>query len=245
MKKLTAHLLIAAMAVGVMGFSVASAAPTLTTNLSVRPKTFYPIVHDGHRDYVTIRYKSNLMAHHVLRIKKGSGGVILTRDFGNKKGAHTWGWWGKNDEGNVVKPGAYRAVLRSQAGNKTRKHTVWVRVKTATVTRSTTITKRGNHESSRRKSGNCHFFQSSYYNELTLDCWGGNYAQARYGFHIKPNAFDIRWGERGSVHCCSPGHIYRNASRYGDLVRVTITATNWRQYVIKKVWVAYRYRKQI
>lgn len=145
----------------------------------------------------------------------------------------------------VVQPGAYRAVLRSQAGNHIRKDTVWVRVKTATVTRSASITKRGNHESSRGKSGNCHINQYSYSNELVLDCWGGNYALARYGFHIRPNAFDIRWGERGTVHCCSPGHIYRNAARNGNLVRVTITATDWRQYVIKKVWVSYKYRKQI
>lgn len=91
MKKLMAHILVAMLAVGAMNLSVAWAAPILSTNLSAQPQEFYPIVHDGYRDHVTFRYKSNVIAHHVLRIKKGSGGVILTRDFGKRKGIHRWG----------------------------------------------------------------------------------------------------------------------------------------------------------
>jgi hypothetical protein len=102
--------------------------------------------------------------------------------------------------------------------------------------------RRGVDTSRRANRGSCHF--SSLSGDLTLDCWGGRYALAKYTFGLPGDARDVHHSDRGSVGCCNfGGKISRswNTTRNGNLAYL-VRVTGWRAYTVRRVRVSYETR---
>jgi hypothetical protein len=109
--------------------------------------------------------------------------------------------------------------------------------------RTFTKSRYGIDTSSRSKSGNCFFRGDSWTGWLTLDCWGGSYARARYRFNLPEDARNITRTIRGSTGCCS----YNNSTVSRSWARntATVIVTNWRAYTIKRVKIEYEHRVRV
>ena len=99
-----------------------------------------------------------------------------------------------------------------------------------------TKARRGVDTSSRDKSGTCYF--RAFFGDLTLDCWGGAFATARYSFGLPSDARRISRHIRGTFGCCSNGRVTRSWS--GN--RATVTVTNWRSFTVERVSVHYQHK---
>jgi hypothetical protein len=109
--------------------------------------------------------------------------------------------------------------------------------------RTFTKSRYGTNTSSRSKSGSCYFRGDSWTGWLTLDCWGGSYARARYRFSLPDDARNITRTIRGSTGCCAFTNSTVRRSWSGN--RATVTVTNWRAYTIKRVKITYDHRVRV
>lgn len=218
---------------------------------SVSPSTFYPLVRDGHRDTTTMRYYLNQKASVTAIVTKNSTGNRVRRiELGTQfKGRHSWSWNGRNNNGDKVRAGGYTITISGRNAESSRDSVSRrVTVDTATVTRRVTKKKWGD-EGARATSGNCYATRDTYYGTTDLDCWGGNYAKASYGFTLPGNAYDVTWGMNGEKTggdvCCN-GYISRDGTRTSSThFRITATVTGWRAYEVWSARVTYSYKARI
>ena len=143
------------------------------------------------------RFKSLATGRTVRRESLGSRG----------SGYHTWSWNGRKGTGALVNTGRYRHRLGRADGHGDRADTT-VTAATGWVTKSHTLRRSGTNTSSRSASSSCYIRGDS--GVLELDCWGGSYAKATYGFSVPSNAFNVRRSinkQLSSLDLCCDGII--------------------------------------
>lgn len=221
------------------------------TSVSQRHASFYPLVRDRYQDYSHLDWAvqgegSGTWAEYHITDTRGRV-VKSGRPSGNGQGSYHLQWGGRDDDGAKVEPGAYQVTLTATddyglAASVTRK----VKVLTKTVTTKEFVTVTGNRFDSKSKSGNCMFYRDGYSKELTLDCWAGNYAQAKYSLKIPRNAVVTQKYIDGAVSCCDDGLITKTVTRpRAGLIIGVVRVTDWRSYTVWGLNVAYRYQKKL
>lgn len=99
--------------------------------------------------------------------------------------------------------------------------------------------RRGADASETDRKGNCHI--DRLFGDLTVDCWGGRYAEAVYKFNLPGDARHINRSAHGSVQCCDRGHLSKGwVDKGGNDLAYRVVVTGWRAYTIKHVGVSYR-----
>lgn len=98
----------------------------------------------------------------------------------------------------------------------------------------------GTNTSSRSNSSSCYLNRSYYPSSLHLDCWGGAYAQATYGFSLPRDARRITRRIATEAGCCT-GHGGYTSKRWSGNTAV-VRATGWTSIYVKRVSVTYQHR---
>ena len=213
-------------------------------NVTASPQTFYPLVRDGYRDSTAIRWHQNIGANISVEIKSlATGRTVRRQSLGSRgSGYRTWSWNGRKGNGTLVKTGRYRVIVLGQASGHSDRASTTVTVATGWRSKSHTLHRSGTNTSSRSASSSCYI--SGYAGELELDCWGGSYAKATYGFGVPSNAVNIRRsinkGLSSSDLCCS-GSI--SATWSGNVA--TVRVSGWRAVNIYGVTIRYTTRTRI
>lgn len=207
----------------------------------VRPSTFYPTVRDGFKDSVDVTYWVSERADMSYVVRDRDGRKVAARSLGSRGGGvHSFRWNGRDDDGEPVDPDRYRIEVRADNGSITTARTT-VTATSDVVSRRGYKEVRGTDTSRRAKRGNC--FIRGYSGELTLDCWGGAFAHADYGFSVPSNAKNLRYEVRGSQGCCDRGRIDFSGRRVSARrYTVGVHVTYWRAYTVRKVELRYTYQ---
>jgi hypothetical protein len=171
------------------------------------------------------------------------GRVVGEHSGRNSDWGASWTWSGRNRwTGNPVGVGGYNAVLTAVNADTGESDTARVHLTATSDTVVRRITKHlnGNQRGSAAHSSSCYVRPWSYDGTLDLDCWGGRFASAGYGFRIPADASNIDWSVGGSVGCCSRGQITKTGTRtsathYAVRVRVTL----WRAFTVNGVNLTY------
>lgn len=225
-----------------VGFS--AVVPLLSvSNVSASPQTFYPIVRDGYKDITRIEWSQSTASTRVAVIRRSTGKVVRRESLGQlSAGWRGWRWDGRKGDGSTAAIGKYRVVVTVSAGGVQRSASTTVEVATGWRTTTHTLHRSGTNTSSRGTSGSC--FISAYSGVLKLDCWGGNYARASYGFSVPSNATNVRRsiskGLASDDFCCQ-GSI--SATWSGNVA--TVQATGWRAVDVYGVTIKYDIKKRI
>lgn len=188
--------------------------------------TFYPRVIDGFKDKITIEWAVRRDAVTTWYINNSQGqrvrtGTASLDEVGNVMYVR---WNGRNGAGNLVAPGRYRFFVKETSGNQ-EVTSIGMKVATGWVTKTFAIRKSGTQTSSRSTSGPCYIHGSS--GVLTLDCWGGTYAIATWGFSIPRDAFNVSRSintRLSSADICCQGSISKGWT--GN--KAWVKATGWR-----------------
>jgi len=79
------------------------------TNSAVASTTFFPLEHDGHKDFVRFFFRTDVRSRDTIRVTNRRGRVIrrvvLGKLFGER--VHGWKWNGRDGHGHLVRPGIY------------------------------------------------------------------------------------------------------------------------------------------
>ena len=98
--------------------------------------------------------------------------------------------------------------------------------------------RRGPETSARARRGSCHFDHT--FGGLTLDCWGGRYAIAKYTFGLPGDARRIHHSVDGANQCCDRGIVKKKWVKTGNgNLAYLVKATGWRAYTIRRVHMRY------
>jgi hypothetical protein len=222
--------------------------PVQLTSAGQHPGVFYPHVVDGRRDVTRTGYALSHAADVVVRVRNDVGARVRVDQLGEQPaGDHEWTWDGRVDNGSRAPKGGYTVeVVATDADGHRDSATTDVRVATKLVTRTDSIAVSGASGVRKAKRG-C--TATRYDGVMTLDCWGGRYAQATYGFRIPKSAYKITWraaGRAPSLDICCDGRITKTGERTkarSFVVRVRVTG--WRAYEVRRVSVDYRYKERI
>ena len=227
-------------------FRVWAYAPPAVNIASIQasPQTFYPLVRDGYRDSTAIRWHQNIGANISVEIKSLATGRTVRRESLGSRGAgyHTWSWNGRKGTGALVNTGRYRVIVSGRADGHGDRADTTVTAATGWVTKSHTLRRSGTNTSSRSASSSCYIRGDS--GVLELDCWGGSYAKATYGFSVPSNAFNVRRSinkQLSTLDICCDGII--SATWSGNVA--TVKATGWRAVDVYGVSVRYSTRRRI
>lgn len=230
-------------------FSTAAPLPEVR-RLTVSPATFYPHVRDGFRDRSRLAFTTRLDSTVRVQVRNSEGRTVwskrLTTRDAQRYERRSVAWNGRTASGAVAPVGRYLAVVSSTLDGRT--GTDRIRVEVATGTRSVDVTRRkdgwfGSRDTTR---GSCYASETFYPHGNQLDCWGGAFARATYRFHLPTSAKNVRWGVRGYQMCCDTGRITKTGDRTSARsYRVQVQVTEWRAYVVRKVWISYTYRRAI
>jgi hypothetical protein len=208
------------------------------------PADFYPLVRDRFRDSTNIAYRLNMPARVRVEVLDADGRVVRREDLGNRDGRRLqWRWDGRNNVGDTVGVGRYRIRLTATDSNGYNGTlTRAVKVVTDTVTRSGRLSRNGKQTSSRSRSSSC-YVDPYYDGSLSLDCWGGKYAQATWAFRVPRNATNLQLRFRGEEGCCGNGRITRTGTRVNATTyRALFKVTGWRAYTVESVHLTYKHR---
>lgn len=228
--------------------------------VSAKPKVFFPLVRDGYRDGTAISvvalsrtYEFCVDAASIV-IHAADGSTVWERESQVPSGECNAGrgdtnfgpfyWSGRRESnGTLVPEGKYRVTgYVYHEGSIVGESSDVVTVNSTTVTTTRRLIKLGTQTSSRDTRGNCYARGSR--RVLTLDCWGGSYAVARYRFPIPNHAVHVRRSintNRSHLDVCCDGTIRRSWSRGKATVRVT----GWRAVDVVEARVVYDLRKTI
>lgn len=240
--------------------SFTAIAKKTTLTHSARPSTFYPYVKDGYRDTTVVGYRVYGRVR-TQALVYGPNGLVRSVDLGFKGDSsewasdgmdYSWAWNGRNNAGSLVPSGkSYSIVIKTTETVNGQPYASQVS-SSATVARgyrtlSVSKSRDGYDNSSQARSG-CDIHRAYWTDsDLFLDCWGGDYALARYAFAIPANATNLRWSVNGAAHCCSsPGVTRKTFSRPNPRTAVVqVKVTGWHSYQINRVNLSYTYRKAI
>jgi methionine-rich copper-binding protein CopC len=231
-------------------FTVAAPLPPVLafSGVSVSPALFYPLVQDGYRDTTTMRYTLNRSAHIVASVMTPGGTVIRTVDLGTRMGS-SWVWNGRKNNGAFAATGYYNiriSATATLAPASTKSVVFKVRLATGYIIKSASRSRTGYNTSGASHTSSCYTDYYPYSQELQLDCWGGAYARADYGFTIPSSAYSITWGVTGYQACCSEGVISKTGARPSrTYYRVSVRVTSWRSYIVQSARVSYHYKVRI
>jgi subtilisin family serine protease len=224
------------------------------TGFNADPSTFYPTVRDGYRDGVdfdgraSIDYQDENGAHNEgtpvwnITIRNSSGAKVAEQDGEDAMDGLSWHWDGKNQNtGNPVAVGTFKATLTATNSDtgETATEVVTLTSKSDTVARRTTKSRTGIDTRARSHSSSCYINREWDTSHLTLDCWGGRQATARYGFSLPHNARNVTWSVSGTRGCCDSGRIIKTGWRTGDHYDVRVRVTGWRSYTVNRASVTY------
>ena len=170
-------------------------------------------------------------------------------DLGTRKG-YSWAWNGRKNGGALAAAGYYNIKITGTttvAPASTKSVVRRVRLATGYTTQRVTKSRTGYNTSSAYRTSSCYTSYYYYYDEVELDCWGGSYAKANYGFTIPSNAYNITRGVSGYQGCCNTsGVISKTGARpTSTYYRVSVKVTGWRKYTVKRVSVTYSYKRRI
>lgn len=211
------------------------------------PTTFFPTVRDGYRDGVSFTGWSNEIETRDwpeqswnITIRNANGVKVAERSgmYPDWDGAH-WDWKGKDLNGNPVKVGTYKAtftVTNTMTGEEDTA-TLTLTATSDTIYRKVERSHTGVQTSSRSRSSHCYIYAWDS-NTLALDCWGGNYAIARYGFSVPSKARDIRFAVTSSRD--GDGTVRSAGWRTGDHVDVAVKATGYAIAWVDRVSISYK-----
>lgn len=213
--------------------------------LDQSPSVFYPRVRDGYRDTSTTRYSLNRSATVKAKVRDDAGDKLRTVRLGEQSaGNRQWTWDGRTDSGTKARKGDYTIeIVAKDVDRHKDRFTTDVRVATKRVTRTDRITV-GGGSGARRASRSC--FATRYDGVMTLDCWGGRYAQASYRFDVPKSAYQLDWraaGQAPAADICCQGRITKSGTRTRTreyVVRVRVTG--WRAYEVHAVRLDYKYK---
>lgn len=93
--------------------------PLLLSSFRRTPSIFYPIIHDGYRDYSHLTFKLNRAARVVLAVKNSKGKTIRTIKKSCVAGTSKMSWDGKyaSDESAHVGTFTYQLTATDSLGN--------------------------------------------------------------------------------------------------------------------------------
>jgi flagellar hook assembly protein FlgD len=79
------------------------------TNSAVASTTFFPLEHDGHKDFVRFFFRTDVRARDTIRVTNRHGRVIRRIALGTLSGerVHGWKWDGRDGRGHLARPGMY------------------------------------------------------------------------------------------------------------------------------------------
>ena len=224
-----------------VGFTVEDTPePMLVDNVSISPATFYPRVRDGFRDATRISYRLGIGAQVVASVYNRDGQRVRRAKVGwQYRGFNGWTWNGRRDNGTLARVGTYRVSITATNGDGVTKTVA----QKATVT-SDVVTRRGSTSKSgvgtyaTSRSGNC--YANRIRPDLSLDCWGGEYASATYRLALPRSASNLDWSVSGYQGCCDRGTISKSGTRLNRTTfEIAMRVTIWRSYTIQSVRVAY------
>lgn len=223
-----------------------AAPPLVLDNTSIGPWPFYPIVHDGYRDYATFSYRINRTANIMVQVVTAHGSVIRRVQLGTQyPGQHHWLWNGRKNDGSATPAATYKEQIYATA-NRTVSTTRYVQVATALRSRAVSRWTMGSNTSSTSRGTGCYVDYDSYSENVMLDCWGGTYAQANYGFGVPSSAYHVSWYVNGTSGCCDSGVTSRSGYRARSTAYVvTVKVTDWHAYTIDYVKLSYSYTYRI
>jgi hypothetical protein len=222
--------------------------PVRLKSLGQYPAKFYPRVRDGYRDKTVTEYALNRSAAIKAKVLNGNGKKVRIDRLGAQSaGDHQWVWNGRIADGTKAPKGDYfiEMVATDADGHKDRFTTV-VRVASKLVTRTDSVAVNGG-SGAREATRSC--TASRYDGVMTLDCWGGRYAQASYGFRIPKSAFKIKWhaaGQAPMADICCDGRITKTGTRpKARKFVVRVRVTGWRAYEVRSVSLGYKYKVRL
>jgi len=227
-------------------FTVA-APPTRVSDLTTgNGDIFYPLVRDGYKDSLSVRWQQNHHGPAKVRVTNKNGRVVRTAEaWSLRDGRNHWAWNGKNGNGNLVPEGRYRIKVTVNSNTVS----VLVTVDTAIVTRKASNGRGGNLASSFATRGRCFASRDSERQVAYLDCWGGSYAKANYRFRVPADAFDVRVLvdlRRTDADLCCRGTITKGWSRpTRRVVVIWAKVTKWRATVVDAVSFTYKHKVRI
>ena len=235
--------------VSVSGWVSVLSRPLVLDAAYVSPATFYPRVRDGYRDKTTMHYHLNRAASVTARVLNSAGTTVRRVSVGTASGGyHTWAWSGYANNGTTVGAGAYRIRITAAKDGLTRTVTKSVTVATGWRTKTVHKSRYGDNPTSTSRTTSCYVDYDHTGGSLNLDCWGGSYAQANYGFTIPNNATAIHWNSYGYLasNDIAVGSVSTTGTRTSSAYfRVSVRATDWRSVVITSARVAYTYRYRV
>jgi hypothetical protein len=88
--------------------------PLNITNFSRTPSIFYPVKHDGYKDYSTVKFKLNKSATITLTIKTSKGSTIRTITKGFGSGWQSMKWDGKWSKDKKAHTGTFKYKLSGE-----------------------------------------------------------------------------------------------------------------------------------
>lgn len=79
------------------------------TNSALAPTTFFPLEHDGHKDFARFLFHTDVRARDTIRVTNRRGRVIRRVALGKLSGerVHRWRWDGRDGRGHLVRAGIY------------------------------------------------------------------------------------------------------------------------------------------
>ena len=226
--------------------------PTIT-KFNQNVDTIYPTVRDGFRDSVTftgdaqnLRDESN---HNVrqtwnITVRNANGRKIASHDGTLRTWDNIrWTWNTKNQSTSTPVPtGKYKATLTvtNDETGETDTAATTLHATSDTVNRRITKSRTGVDTSARTRTHSCYIDRDWGTSHLSLDCWGGRQAVARYGFTLPRDARNLTWGMRGERGCCSDGRVIKTGTRPSAThYDVRVKVTNWAAYTVHRASITY------
>jgi len=239
------------------GYTSSPSIYSFTSNMT----DFYPTVRDGYRDGVRFTADADVIYGEnadtddavpqtwTVVVRNSSGTKMASysetdADNWNDAGG-SWLWNGRNLAGAPVRTGTYKATLtvRNDDTRETDTATRTVYAKTSTTYPRATVSRDGIASTHRARTSSCYIDGYTYSRELDLDCWGGSYALADYGFAVPRNATNLTWSTSGERGCCTNGRLIRNGVRTSAThYNVRVKVTNWASYTVRRVSVTYTHK---
>jgi len=241
-----------------------STVPNIDTFWADEP-TFYPRIRDGYRDGANFVVWTDPIVDDAAGWDEDptipqAWSIVIRNSSGYRVASHSdvtdgaddprwwvggeWNWNGRNLAGNPVGVGTFKATLtvtNTVTGEKdTATETLYARTAMTypRVTRSRIGTSgRGTYTPS------CSVDNYDNVDHLHLDCWGGRYALADYGFSLPRNAYNLSWSVTGSRGCCSNGLVIKKGVRTRPThYNLRVKVTNWASYTVRDVTVTYTHK---
>lgn len=80
--------------------------------------TFFPLEHDGHKDFAHFLFRTDVRARDTIRVTNRRGRVIRRVRLGALSGErlHRWNWDGRDGRGHLVRPGRYGIHVTAMHG---------------------------------------------------------------------------------------------------------------------------------